>query len=261
MPMAGRKTRLDQLLVERRLAETRSLAQRLIMAGEVRVNGQLELRPGKALASDVTIELISGPAFVSRGGHKLAAALELFQISVAGRTCADVGASTGGFTDCLLQNGAARVYAIDVGHGVLHWKLRQDERVVVMERTNARHLKALPEAVDLVTIDASFISLGLLLAPAAGWMTPEADLIALIKPQFEAGRRQVGHGGVVRDPDVRRQAIAAVAASAAECGLWPHGVMRSPLMGPKGNVEFLLWCRLQPPARAPFMLPPALLAD
>jgi 23S rRNA (cytidine1920-2'-O)/16S rRNA (cytidine1409-2'-O)-methyltransferase len=245
--MAERKARLDQLLVERGLAETRSHAQRLIMAGEVRVNDQVERRPGKTLPEGAPIELSPGPAFVSRGGQKLAAALERFQIPVNGRACADVGASTGGFTDCLLQNRAAKVFAIDVGHGLLHWKLRQDERVVVMERTNARHLTALPQAVDLVTVDASFISLKLLLPVAAGWMKPGADLIALIKPQFEAGRQDVGRGGVVRDPEIRRRAIEAVMASAAQCGLAPQGVIRSPLTGPKGNVEFLLWCRLKPP--------------
>ncbi len=164
---------------------------------------------------------------------------------VEGRVCADVGASTGGFTDCLLQHGAARVYAIDVGHGVMHFRLRDHPRLVLMERTNARKLERLPEPIQLVTIDASFISLRLLLSAVRRWLEPAADVIALVKPQFEAGPKNVGKGGVVRDPAIHRQVLEEVLASAVENDLSPLGLMRSPLKGPKGNVEFLLWCRLQ----------------
>jgi 23S rRNA (cytidine1920-2'-O)/16S rRNA (cytidine1409-2'-O)-methyltransferase len=162
---------------------------------------------------------------------------------VEGRTCADVGASTGGFTDCLLQHGAARVYSIDVGKGLLHWRLRNHPRVVVMERTNARTLKSLPEPIELTTIDASFISLRLLLPSVVGWLAKRGQVIALVKPQFEAGRKAVRRGGVVRDPEVRREVLHRIMAFASQTGLGPQGLMRSPLLGPKGNLEFLLWCR------------------
>jgi 23S rRNA (cytidine1920-2'-O)/16S rRNA (cytidine1409-2'-O)-methyltransferase len=181
--------------------------------------------------------------YVSRGGPKLAAALDAFQVTVAGLSCADVGASTGGFTDCLLKRGATRVYAIDVGYGQLAWKLRQDERVVVMERTNARYLEALPEPIALVTIDASFISLRLLLPAVVGWLAPVADIIPLIKPQFEAERQLVGKGGVVRDPTVHHQVLQKVAAYATGEGLAIQGLIRSPISGPAGNIEFLMHLR------------------
>ncbi len=235
--------RIDILLTEKGLVESRSQAQRLIMAGQVRVEGQVVHKPSRRVARDSHIEIESLPRFVSRGGEKLAAALAHFPIEVAGKVCADVGASTGGFTDCLLQDGAARVYAIDVGQGILHWRLRNDSRVVVMEKTNARKLKALPEPVVLVTIDASFISLRSLLPVVRGWLTPGADLLALIKPQFEAGRKAVGKRGVVRDPAIHRQVVERVIAAASELDFTPLGVMQSPLRGPKGNVEFLLWCK------------------
>ena len=166
------KTRLDLLLVERGLAESRALAQRLVMAGQVRVDGQVALKPSLSVDANARLSLEQPPPFVSRGGEKLEAALQAFDVSPQGRTCADVGASTGGFTDCLLQHGAGRVYAIDVGQGILHWKLRQDGRVVVMEKTNARYLERLPEPVSLVTIDASFISLKILLPVVRGWFPP-----------------------------------------------------------------------------------------
>ena len=240
MPKAKR---VDQLLVQRGMAESRSQAQRLVMAGQVRVDGQIVHKPSQRVATNARLDVEQGPRYVSRGGEKLAAALEAFPLEVEGKVCADVGASTGGFTDCLLQAGAGKVFAIDVGHGILHWRLRQHPRVVVMERTNARDLESLPEPVGLVTVDASFISLRLLLPVIAGWLSPGADVIALVKPQFEAGREAVGKGGVVRDPDVHRRVLAEVMTSAMEQSLGPQGLLRSPLQGPKGNVEFLLWCR------------------
>ena len=196
------------------------------------------------------IEVASGPRFVSRGGEKLQAAMETFAVTVEGRLCADVGASTGGFTDCLLQHGAARVYTIDVGKGLLHWKLRNDARVVVMEKTNARYLEALPERVHLVTMDVSFISLRKLLPVVVGWLEPEGDVIALIKPQFEAGPDRVGKGGVVRDPAVHRDVTQRVLDFAIKLSLAPQGLICSPLRGPKGNIEFLAWLRKDAQARS-----------
>lgn len=209
------------------------------MAGEVTVNGGLADKPGSLVAADSVVEIKSPPRFVSRGGEKLAAALESFGLKVDGWACADVGASTGGFTDCLLQNGAARVYAIDVGAGILDWRLRNDPRVVVMEKTNARYLEQLPEPVRLTTIDASFISLKILLPVAQKWLAPEGEILALIKPQFEAGKNRVGRGGVVRDPEVHREVLLNVLAFAESLGLSIAGLIRSPLLGPAGNVEFL----------------------
>jgi 23S rRNA (cytidine1920-2'-O)/16S rRNA (cytidine1409-2'-O)-methyltransferase len=245
------KVRLDVLLVERGLAESRAKAQALIMAGQVRLADQVMLKPATAVPSDSVLTVDSGPRFVSRGGEKLEAALEAFAIDVADRVCADVGASTGGFTDCLLQRGAAKVYAIDVGKGILHWKLRNDPRVVVMEQTNARFVESLPEPVSLVTVDASFISLKLLLPVVRKWIAaspsppsplPEGELIALIKPQFEAGKKDVSRGdGVIRDPEVHRQVLLDVLGFAREEGLQIRGLIRSPLLGPKGNTEFLAW--------------------
>ncbi len=235
------KRRLDILMAQRELAESRNKAQRLIRAGEVRVDGQLVHKPSTAVAEDAEITIQAKPPFVSRGGRKLQAALDRFGIDVTGVVAADVGASTGGFTDCLLQRGARRVYAIDVGYGQLHWKLRNDPRVVLMERTNARYLKSLPEPVDLVTIDVSFISLELILAAAVGWLTGQGEVAALIKPQFEAGPQNVEKGGVVRDPDVHRQVLQDVLGKAAGVGLALQGLMPSPLRGPAGNVEFLAW--------------------
>jgi 23S rRNA (cytidine1920-2'-O)/16S rRNA (cytidine1409-2'-O)-methyltransferase len=245
-----RKIRLDLLLVERGLAESRSLAQRLVMAGQVRVNGEMVLRMATNVSPDVHLEVEHGPRFVSRGGEKLEAALQAFDVGVRGKICADVGASTGGFTDCLLQRGAAKVYAIDVGQGILDWKMRQDGRVVVMEKTNARYVKRLPEAVELITIDVSFISLKVLLPIVKDWFLPDADsgqgstgsIIALIKPQFEAGRQQVGRGkGVIRDPAIHRHVLLDILNYAHQQGYTVRGLIRSPLTGPKGNVEFLTW--------------------
>ena len=235
--------RIDILLVEKGLAESRSIAQRLVMARQVRVNGQVVHKSSQMIETSADIILDTGPRFVSRGGEKLAAALDSFPITVEEKVCADVGASTGGFTDCLLQNSASRVYAIDVGHGQLHWKLRNHPKVVVMERTNARTLKSLPEIIHLVTIDASFISLRLLLPVVVGWLEEGGDVIALVKPQFEAGKEAVGRGGVVRDPEIHRMVVEKVMSYATELDLMPQDVIKSPLTGPKGNIEFLLWCR------------------
>jgi 23S rRNA (cytidine1920-2'-O)/16S rRNA (cytidine1409-2'-O)-methyltransferase len=238
------KERLDILMVAHGLAESRAQAQRLVMAGEVRVSGQVVLKPATAVPDDAAITIDQRPAYVSRGGEKLEAALKAFEIPIQGFLCADVGASTGGFTDCLLQHGARQVYAIDVGHGILAWKLRQDPRVVVMEETNARFVENLPQPVDLVTIDASFISLKILLPVVKGWLPVEVSepgwVIALIKPQFEAGKALVGRGkGVIRDPQVHRQIVSDVLAFAQSIGYGLMGLIRSPILGPKGNVEFL----------------------
>lgn len=237
------KTRLDQLVHTRGLTTSREQARRLIMAGEVLVDGQVVDRPSANVAGEATIKVKARPRFVSRGGDKLDAALSYFGLDVAGRVCADLGASTGGFTDVLLQRGAVRVYAIDVGHGILDYRLRLDPRVVVMEKTNARYLAALPEPVQLVTVDASFISLKLLLPVAKGWLplAGGGEIVALIKPQFEAGRRQVGKGGIVKDPAVHRQVLTDLLGWAAANGLPPAGLLRSPIKGTEGNTEFLLW--------------------
>lgn len=212
------------------------------MAGQVRVNDQVVNVSSRKFVMNAQITLESGPRFVSRGGEKLAAALEAFQPAIEGKICADVGASTGGFTDCLLQAGAERVYAIDVGHGVLHWRLRNHPKVVVMEGVNARETESLPEPIQLVTIDASFISLRILLPSVVGWLDRDGEVIALVKPQFEAGREAVGKGGVVRDPLVHQRVLKEVIDCAVEVNLGPQAVMISPLRGPKGNREFLLWC-------------------
>jgi 23S rRNA (cytidine1920-2'-O)/16S rRNA (cytidine1409-2'-O)-methyltransferase len=253
------KERVDVLLVERGLAESRSVAQRLVMAGQVRVDGEMVHKPSARVAPGAELRVEQGPRFVSRGGEKLEAALEAFPIEVGGRICADVGASTGGFTDCLLQHGAERIYSIDVGRGLLHWSLRNNPRVVVMEGTNARLLQHLPETVSLVSMDASFISLRLLFPAVRRWLEGEGgEVIALVKPQFEAGRKVVGRGGVVRDPLVHQSVMEGVMASAVAEGLNPRGGLRSPLLGPKGNQEFLLWCTTQPSPIAPAALLEAL---
>lgn len=246
-------------MVERGLVDSRAQAQRLVMAGQVRVGGQVAIKSSVLVMPEVELEIDRGPLYVSRGGEKLAEALKTFPIRVAGKICADVGASTGGFTDCLLQNGAQRVYAIDVGQGILHWKLRQDERVVVMEGTNARYIESLPERVDLVTIDASFISLKVLLPVVRNWLSQrefeinrqasakqgepiQGQVITLIKPQFEAGRNQAARGkGVIRDPEIHRQILSEVLFRTEEIGYSLAGLIRSPLLGPKGNAEFLAW--------------------
>jgi len=215
----------------------------MVMAGQVRLEGQLVLQPATRVAPDAAVEVSPAPRFVSRGGEKLEAALQQFRLVPTGWVGADVGASTGGFTDCLLQHGVVRVYAIDVGHGQIHWRLRNDPRVVLMERTNARYLSELPEPIRLATLDVSFISLRLILPPVAGWLIEGGEVVALVKPQFEAGRRLVGKGGVVRDPDTHKRVLLEILAAASAAGLAPQGLIRSPLLGPKGNVEFLVWLR------------------
>lgn len=244
------KVRLDQLLVTRGLAPTRARAQALVLAGDVYVRGGRVDKAGTLVAPDVDVEVrTSRNPYVSRGGIKLAGALDAFGIDPTGMRCLDLGASTGGFTDCLLQRGAARVVAVDVGYGQLAQKLRDDPRVVVMERTNARDLDA-PDvggAADLTVVDASFIGLGKL-APAIARCTREGgELVALVKPQFEVGRERLGAGGVVRDPALRAEAVRGVAARAAELGLGVRGVTASPLPGPSGNVEYFLWLRRDAP--------------
>ena len=239
----AKKMRLDQLLVERGLVESREKGQRLIMAGEVLVNDRVADKAGMPIALEARIEIKAQLPYVSRGGLKLASALDRFPVPVADVICVDVGASTGGFTDCLLQRGAAKVYAIDVGYGQLDWKLRSDARVVVMDRTNARYVEALPDPIGLAVIDASFISLRLILPAVLKWLCDEAHVVALVKPQFEAGRDKVGKGGVVRAAEVHAEVLCSVWEEASTLGFSPMDVMRSPVIGPAGNIEFLMWLR------------------
>ncbi len=243
------------LLVERGLAETRSQAQALIMAGQVYIGERRADKPGTPTPADSPLEVRGGLKYASRGGLKLEHALQEFGLLplLAGKVAADVGASTGGFTDCLLQNGVARVYAIDVGSGQLAWRLRSDPRVVVLDETNIRYLTALPERADLATVDVSFISLKLVLPAIAHLLTDDGFIVALVKPQFEVGKGQVGKGGVVRKPEQHQAVLQAVAdwlteyrAANPERGLYLYGLARSPITGPAGNVEFLAYIRRQP---------------
>ncbi|MDD4441558.1 MAG: TlyA family RNA methyltransferase [Kiritimatiellae bacterium] len=237
---------MDTLLVKAGLAESKEQAQRLILAGEVRVAGQRATKPGHKIDESAPLAVDARPRFVSRGGDKLEGAFAAFPgFEVAGKVCLDVGASTGGFTDCLLQHGATRVIAVDVGKGQLHWKLRQDPRVAVMEGFNARYLRLsdLPEQPQAGVTDVSFISLKLILPPMADVLPPGGELLSLIKPQFEAGREKVP-GGVVRDPAVHEAVVAAIKTFGTESlGLVWLGCVPSPLRGPEGNVEFLAWWR------------------
>jgi len=235
------KQRIDVLMFERGLAPSREKARAMIMAGEVLVDSQPVSKPGISFDSSVNIIVKNKPRFVSRGGDKLAWALETFKIDVSSKICADVGASTGGFTDCLLQNGAARIYAIDVGYGQIDYALRQNEQVIVIERTNARYLEALAETVNFVTVDASFISLKILLPTIKNWLQPSSDLVLLIKPQFEAGREEVGKGGVVREPKIHKRVLTDVLTSISHIGFDILGLTTSPIKGPAGNTEFLTW--------------------
>jgi len=271
--MAKSKVRLDQLLVQRGLAETRSKAQALILAGSVRIAGSPHTKAGELVAADAEIDVAEALPYASRGGYKLAHALDSFALDPAGLVALDAGASTGGFTHVLLQRGAARIYAVDVGYGLIDWRLRQDPRVVVIERTNIRYLEALPlldgersnvqtfersditkslvqrselrtqdsELADCATIDVSFISLRLVLPAVQRLLKPAGWIVALIKPQFEAGADQVGKGGVVRDPAVHAAVLRDTLGFAARIGLPPRGLVRSPITGPAGNVEFLAW--------------------
>ncbi|MDX9974112.1 MAG: TlyA family RNA methyltransferase [FCB group bacterium] len=240
------KERLDTL-VQRLTGVSRSQAQGLIQLGKVfNAKGEKLDKPGTRLPEDTVIEVREEPRFVSRGGEKLEGAFEDFSIDVTGRVAIDVGASTGGFTDCLLQHGAAKVYAVDVGYGQLAWKLRQDPRVVVMERTNIRNVTPadLSESPSFFVVDCSFISLKLVLPPLKPLLAEDAAGVALIKPQFEAGRKQVGSGGVVRDPEVHERVVAEVASAAEELGFKNAGVVPSSLLGPAGNREFLIYLQL-----------------
>lgn len=215
------------------------------MAGEVRVNGQVVTKAGMKVSAESEITLANIMPYVGRGGFKLAGALDQFPIDVTGHACADVGACTGGFTDVMLQNGAARVFAIDVGYGQLDWKLRSDDRVTVMERTNARYIETLETPVSFVAIDVSFISLKLILPAVKKWLTPEFDIVALIKPQFEAGKKQVGSGGVVRDPAVHQSVLESILNWCVGNHLHPHGLAKSSIQGSDGNVEFLVWLKAE----------------
>ncbi|MDD5930969.1 MAG: TlyA family RNA methyltransferase [Oscillospiraceae bacterium] len=236
------KTRLDVLLVERGLQETRQKAQATIMSGLVFVEGQRVDKPGTAVLNDAAIE-VRGSAlrYVSRGGLKLEKAMATFPIDLTGSICADIGASTGGFTDCMLQNGASKVYAVDVGYGQLAWKLRSDERVVCMERTNARYLthEQIPDELDFASVDVSFISLKLILPPLCGLLRSGGHVSCLVKPQFEAGREKVGKKGVVRDPAVHLEVLENFLVHAREAGFTVLGMTFSPIRGPEGNIEYL----------------------
>ncbi len=239
-PAKVQRRRLDQAMVERGLAESRARAQALILAQDVLVNGGMVSKAGAPVGPGDEIVIKAPPRFVSRGGEKLDHALAAFDVDASGKVAADFGASTGGFTDSLLQRGAVRVYAIDVGYGQLAEKLRLDPRVVVMDRQNVRSIAALPETVDIVSIDVSFIGLHLVLPAAKAVLAPEGEIVALVKPQFEAGRADVGKGGVVRDPAVHERVLREVIAVAEALGLGVHGITASPLLGPAGNREFLI---------------------
>ncbi len=244
-----KKIRLDQLLLEKGLAESREKAKRLILAGQVLVEGHPSPKPGHPVAPDHKIVLKETARFVSRGGDKLEGAMEAFKLDLTKKVCLDIGSSTGGFTDCMLQHGATKVYAVDVGKGQLHWKLREDERVIVMEGTNARYLTAedLPEAADFASIDTSFISLTKILPAVKTLLKPSGEIVSLIKPQFEAGKKAVDKGrGVITDPAIHEEVVLRVKAfGTEELGLEWLGLSTSPLKGPKGNIEFLAhWKRL-----------------
>jgi 23S rRNA (cytidine1920-2'-O)/16S rRNA (cytidine1409-2'-O)-methyltransferase len=236
------KTRLDRLLVDRGLVESREKAQALIMAGEVLLNGQKAAKPGQPVADDAVLAVLAQPLYVGRGGLKLAGALRQFAIDVAGKTCLDIGSSTGGFTDAMLQAGALRVHAVDVGAGQLAWRLRTDSRVCLHEGLNARELKPehIGEPVDLLTCDVSFISVTLILPAAVPLLRPGGQMVILIKPQFEVGKGQVGKGGIVRDPQLHQAACERVSGAVREFG-FQTAIMDSPILGAEGNKEFLLY--------------------
>lgn len=255
-----KKIRLDQLLVQRGLAETRAKAQALIIAGEVRVNNTTRTKPGEQIVEEADIEVLGKLPYASRGGYKLVHALDTFGLTPENCIALDIGASTGGFTDVLLQRGARSVYAVDVGYGILDWRLRQDSRVIAIERTNIRYLENLPPIpqnppptpttdhpaqttprADCATIDVSFISLRLVLPAARRLLHPDAWIITLIKPQFEAGAAHVGKGGVVRDPTIHAAVLHDILTFAAHTHITPHALTRSPITGPAGNIEFLAW--------------------
>jgi 23S rRNA (cytidine1920-2'-O)/16S rRNA (cytidine1409-2'-O)-methyltransferase len=238
------RVRLDVMLAERGLAESREKAQALVLAGDVTVDGVPARKPGQQVSAEVELKVRNRPAHVSRGGLKLEAAIDSFGIDVAGRVCLDVGASTGGFTDCLLQHGATRVHAVDVGSGQIDWKLRNDARVVLRERLNARYLRFedIGELVDLAVCDVSFISATLILPAIGPLLQPAGEMVVLVKPQFEVGREQVGKGGIVRDPQLHGAACARIEAAVRQMN-FETSVMESPILGAEGNKEFLLYAR------------------
>ena|SRR5689334_12041181 len=242
--IAGPKKRLDLELVERQLVESREKAQALIIAGKVRVDGRRADKPGQGVESSAKLEIEEAQRYVSRGGLKLEAALAAFRISVAGKTCMDVGTSTGGFTDCLLQHGAARVHAVDTGAGQINWRLRTDPRVVLHENVNARYLTFadIGEEVQVIVCDVSFISVTLLIPALTPMLAPEGDWIILVKPQFEVGRELVGKGGIVRDSAAQASACEKVATALNAAG-FASSVVESPILGAEGNREFLLHAR------------------
>ena len=251
----SRKVRLDILLVERGLQETRQRAQAVIMSGQVFVGGQRVDKPGTAVDRSAQIEIRGETLrYVSRGGLKLEKAMALWPIALEDAVCMDVGASTGGFTDCMLQNGAKKVYAVDVGYGQLAWKLRSDERVVCLERTNARYLshELIPEEPDFSSVDVSFISLKLILPAIAGVLRDGGQAVCLVKPQFEAGREKVGKKGVVRDPAVHQEVLERFLEHARESGFSVLELSFSPVRGPEGNIEYLGWLEKGPPAERSF---------
>lgn len=238
------KTRLDVLLVERGLEESRQRAQAVIMSGVVYVNGRKVDKPGMAVPAEAAVEVRGEKLpYVSRGGLKLEKAMRCFPIQLRGAVCGDIGASTGGFTDCMLQNGAAKVYAVDVGWGQLAWKLRNDPRVVCLERTNARYLsrEQVPEELAFASVDVSFISLALILPPLGALLREGGQAVSLVKPQFEAGREKVGKKGVVRDPAVHLEVLERFLEHAGQAGLTVRGLTYSPIRGPEGNIEYLGW--------------------
>lgn len=239
-----KKERIDILLVEKGLISGRDRAKRMIMAGEVWADGKRVEKPSQVFPEDIALEIKGNECpYVSRGGKKLEKAVSCFGVAIDGKICMDVGASTGGFTDCMLQNGAKMVYSVDVGYGQLDWKLRNDSRVVVLERTNARYLnrELIPQEVQLASIDVSFISLKLIFPAVKEVLAADGQVVALIKPQFEAGRDKVGKKGVVRDPKVHEQVIQNVVQYGREAGLFCKGLTFSPIKGPCGNIEYLCW--------------------
>ncbi len=238
------KRRIDSLLVDKGLVESRAKAQALIMAGEVEVGGKTVIKAGTLVAEEAVITIRKPPPFVSRGGIKLEHALDHFQLDVSSLVAADIGASTGGFTDCLLQRGAGRVYAVDVGYGQLDYRLRQDKRVVVMERVNARYPIPLPERVDLATIDLSFISVEKVIPPVARLLKDDGYMLVLIKPQFEARRNEVGKGGIIKQPLVHARVLGRFISWMVDNGFRLGGVAASPILGASGNREFFVLLRL-----------------
>jgi 23S rRNA (cytidine1920-2'-O)/16S rRNA (cytidine1409-2'-O)-methyltransferase len=238
------KVRLDVMLAERGLAESREKAQALVLAGEVLVDGVKARKPGQSVSAEADLKVLQRPLYVGRGGLKLEAAIDRFNIQVAGRICLDVGASTGGFTDCLLQRGAARVHAVDVGAGQLDWKIRTDQRVVLHERVNARYLRYedIGEPIGLAVCDVSFISVTLILPALGPLLQPSGEMVILVKPQFEVGKEQVGKGGIVRDPELHRSACERVESAVRQMS-YQTDIIESPILGAEGNKEFLLHAR------------------